>query len=97
MANPGRLSFCRVTEVCGHGLELRTHIPCEPGSVHLYWKGGKFSQSISARERDVVGNTAPENMAAAERRLEVLSDATIREAESWDWSECANQGGNFCP
>jgi hypothetical protein len=39
------------------------------------------------REWDVVGNTVPENMAAAETRLELLSEATIREAESWDWLE----------
>jgi len=39
-----------------------------------------------ARERDIVGNTVPENMAVAEKRLEEPSKATIREAESWDWS-----------
>ena len=38
------------------------------------------------RERDIVGNTIPENMVAAEKRLEELSEATIREAEAWDWS-----------
>jgi hypothetical protein len=32
-----------------------------------------------ARERDVVGNTIPENMAEAEQRLEGLSEATIRD------------------
>jgi hypothetical protein len=32
-----------------------------------------------ARERDVVGNTIPENMAEAERRLEQLSEAAIRD------------------
>jgi hypothetical protein len=31
-----------------------------------------------ARERDVVGNTIPENIAEAERRLEQLSETTIR-------------------
>jgi hypothetical protein len=41
-----------------------------------------------ARERDLVGNKVPENMVAAEEeRLEVLSEATIREAESQDWTE----------
>ena len=34
------------------------------------------------RERDVVGNSVPENMVAAERRLEELNEATIREAEA---------------
>jgi hypothetical protein len=37
------------------------------------------------RERDIIGNTIPDNMIAAERRLEELSEATIREAEAWDW------------
>jgi hypothetical protein len=40
-----------------------------------------------ARERDLVGNKVPENMVAAEERLEVLSEAKIREAESQDWTE----------
>ena len=39
------------------------------------------------RERDLVGNKVPKNMIAAEERLELLSNATIRDAESWDWSE----------
>ena len=38
-----------------------------------------------ARERDFVGNKVPESMAAAEERLELLSSATMEEAESWDW------------
>ena len=37
-----------------------------------------------ARERDIVGNTVTEIMTAAEKRLEQLSEATIREAETWD-------------
>jgi hypothetical protein len=32
-----------------------------------------------------VGYTVQENM-TAEKKLEVLSDETIGEAESWDWS-----------
>ena len=32
------------------------------------------------RERDFVGNKVPENMVAAEERLDLLSDATIRDA-----------------
>ena len=38
------------------------------------------------RERDIVGNTILENIITAEKRLEELSEATIREAELWDWS-----------
>jgi hypothetical protein len=34
------------------------------------------------RGRDIIGNTVPENMVAAERRLEELNEATIREAEA---------------
>ena len=41
---------------------------------------------FKVRERDVLSNTVPENMVAAEKRLEELSEATTREAESWDWS-----------
>jgi hypothetical protein len=42
---------------------------------------------FKARERDFIGNRVPENMIAAEERLELLSDATIKDAESWDWLE----------
>ena len=40
---------------------------------------------LRVRERDIVGNTVPEVMTAVEKRLEQLSEATIREAETWDW------------
>lgn len=40
-----------------------------------------------ARERDVVGNIVPENMAAAEKEARMLSEAAISDAESWDWGE----------
>ena len=42
---------------------------------------------FKAREADVVGNKVPEAMEAAEERLEALSKATIREAESWGWAD----------
>jgi hypothetical protein len=38
------------------------------------------------RERDIIGNTIPANMIAAEKRLEELSAATIQEAETWEQS-----------
>ena len=38
-----------------------------------------------ARESDFIGNKVPDNMIAAEERLERLSDKTVSEAESWDW------------
>jgi hypothetical protein len=37
------------------------------------------------RERDFIGNKVPDNMMAAEAALELLSNATIRDAESWGW------------
>jgi hypothetical protein len=37
--------------------------------------------------RDSVGNKVPENMVAAEERLELLSEVTIGDAESRDWTE----------
>ncbi|KAF2176070.1 hypothetical protein K469DRAFT_723381 [Zopfia rhizophila CBS 207.26] len=37
---------------------------------------------LKARERDIIGNTIPENMVMAEKRLEELSEVTIREVES---------------
>jgi hypothetical protein len=40
-----------------------------------------------ARQRDFVGSKVSENMVAAETRLELLSEATIKEAESRDWTE----------
>ena len=39
----------------------------------------------SVRERDFIGNTVPEKMTAAEKRLEKLRDATVADAESWNW------------
>jgi len=62
---------------------------CDPYSLYV-----KLSQCPSldgimllsrAQERDIVGNTVPEVITAAEKRLEQLSEATIREAETWDW------------
>ena len=46
-----------------------------------------------ARERDVVGNTIPENMAEAEKRLEELSEATVKEVEEgWeDWGSAVRR------
>lgn len=39
------------------------------------------------RERDFVGNIVPENMTAAEKRLDQLSEATVADAETWDWGD----------
>jgi len=39
------------------------------------------------RERDLVGNKIPKDMMAAEEKLELLSNTTIAEAETWGWPE----------
>ena len=40
-----------------------------------------------ARERDFIGNKVPKNMVITEERLELLSEATIKEAEMRDQTE----------
>ena len=83
-------------------LELRgtrtTHIDgqavpsqCDPYSLYVQLSRSRSLDGImlisKARKRDFVGNKVPENMVAAEERLELLSEATIREAELRDWTE----------
>jgi hypothetical protein len=64
---------------------------CDPYSLYVQLSRCRSLDGImlssKAREKDIVGNAVPENMATAEERLELLSEATIREAETWDWSE----------
>ncbi len=64
-----------------------------PGGCNPYCLYGQLSRCPSldgiilllrARERDIVGNTVLENIIAAEKRLELLSEVTIRDAKSWD-------------
>ena len=66
---------------------------CDPYSLYVQLSRSSSLQGImllsKVRERDIVGNIVPENMVAAEKRLEELSEATVREAEAWDWS-CPN-------
>ena len=84
------------------GLELRgtrtTNIngemvpsQCDPTSVYVQLSRPGRMEGImllsKVRERDFVGNKIPEEMMTAEERLELLSDATIAEAETWGWSE----------
>ena len=47
-------------------------------TVALHVLRWHYAALEGARERDVVGNTIPEDMAEAEMRLEQLSEATIR-------------------
>jgi hypothetical protein len=60
---------------------------CDPYSLYVQLSRSQSLQGImllsKVRERDVIGNTVPESMVAAEKRLEELSDATVREAEAW--------------
>ncbi|PVH90596.1 hypothetical protein DM02DRAFT_547504 [Periconia macrospinosa] len=76
----------RTVQVCGQGIPSQ----CDPYSLYVQLSRSSSMQGIMllsrVRERDIVGNTVPQNMVAAEKRLEELSEATIREAEAWDWS-----------
>ncbi|PVH90752.1 hypothetical protein DM02DRAFT_734435 [Periconia macrospinosa] len=75
----------RTTNVCGQAIPSQ----CDPYSLYVQLSRSSSLAGImllsKVRERDIIGNTVPENMVAAEKRLEELSEATIREAESWDW------------
>ena len=57
----------------------------DPHSLYVQLSRCRTLENImllsQARERDVSGNTVPESMVAAERKLEELSEATIREAD----------------
>jgi hypothetical protein len=61
---------------------------CNPYSLYVQLSRCQSPDGImlisKARGRDFIGNKVPENMVAAEERLELLSEATIREAESQD-------------
>ncbi|KAL5583752.1 hypothetical protein FOVSG1_015103 [Fusarium oxysporum f. sp. vasinfectum] len=60
---------------------------CDPYSLYVQLSRCPSLDGIilvsKARERDLVGNRIPANMAAAEARLELLSQETIRTALSW--------------
>jgi hypothetical protein len=76
----------RTLQVGGQAVQSQ----CDPYSLYVQLSRSRSLQGImllsKVRAKDVIGNTVPENMVAAERRLEELSEATIREAEAWDWS-----------
>ncbi|KAF2183629.1 hypothetical protein K469DRAFT_739718 [Zopfia rhizophila CBS 207.26] len=79
----------RTTNIDGQAVASQ----CDPYSLYVQLSRSRSLEGIillsKARERDIIGNTIPENMAMAEKRLEELSEVTIREAESWDWSSPA--------
>ena len=64
---------------------------CDPYSLCVQPSRGSSLKGImllsKVREIDFVGNRVPQNMIAAEEKLDLLSDATIKDAESWGWSE----------
>ena len=64
---------------------------CDPYSLYVQLSRCRSLDGImhvsKAREADVIGNKVPEAMEAAQERLEALSNATIREAESWGWAD----------
>jgi hypothetical protein len=80
------LGGTRTMQVCGQAVPSQ----CDPYSLYVQLSRSSTLQGImlvsKVRERDIIGNTLPENMIEAEERLEELSEATVREAEAWDWS-----------
>jgi hypothetical protein len=80
----------RTVQVCGQVVPSQ----CDPYSLYVQLSRSTSLQGImllsKMRGRDIIGNTVPENIVAAERRLEELNEATMRdaeaEAEAWGWS-----------
>ncbi|KAL8284675.1 hypothetical protein RB600_009209 [Gaeumannomyces tritici] len=79
------LRGARTTKVNGEVVPSQ----CDPYSLYVQLSRCSTLDGImllsKVRERDFIGNKVPESMVAAEQRLETLSQATIREAESWNW------------
>ncbi|KAG7413173.1 ATP-dependent DNA helicase PIF1 [Fusarium oxysporum f. sp. raphani] len=81
------LRGARTTNIDGEAVPAQ----CDPYSLYVQLSRCRTLRGITllseVRERDFVGNRVPENMVAAEEKLERLSDKTIRDAACWDWSE----------
>ncbi|EKG08990.1 DNA helicase PIF1 ATP-dependent [Macrophomina phaseolina MS6] len=79
------LQGTRTTKIDGRAVPSQ----CDPYSLYVQLSRCRSLDGImlvsKARERDFVGNKVPQSMVAAEERLESLSNATVEEAESWDW------------
>jgi hypothetical protein len=60
---------------------------CDPYSLYVQLSRCPSLDGImlvsKARERDLVGNKIPADMAAAEARLKLLSGETVEKAQSW--------------
>ena len=77
----------RTTKVNGEAVSSQ----CDPYRLYVQLSRCPSLDGITllskVRQRDVVDNNVPENMVIVEERLGLLSEATIRDAESWDWTE----------
>lgn len=73
----------RTIQVSGQAVPSK----CDLYSLYVQLSRSRSLQGITllskVRGRDVIGNTVPESIVAAEKRLEELSEATVREAEAW--------------
>jgi hypothetical protein len=79
------LQGTRTVHVCGQAVSSQ----CDPYSLYVQLSRSPSLEGImllsKVRERDIIGNKVPENMIVAEKRLDDRSEATIKEAEAWDW------------
>ncbi|KAJ3530216.1 hypothetical protein NM208_g9424 [Fusarium decemcellulare] len=82
----------RMTSINGEAVPSH----CDPYSLYVQLSRCRTLDGITllsrARERDFVGNCVPDDMVAAEERLEELSKATIRDAE-----RCLGQSPSALP
>ncbi|XP_044718847.1 PIF1-like helicase domain-containing protein [Hirsutella rhossiliensis] len=73
----------RTTKVDGRPVAAQ----CDPYSLYVQLSRCRTLDGImlvsKVRERDLVGNRVPEEMNAAQARLEVLSERTVEEASRW--------------
>jgi hypothetical protein len=81
------LRGARTTKVNGEAVSSQ----CDPYSLYVQLSRSSTLGGImllsKVRERDFVGNNVADSMVAADVRLELLCEGTIREAECWSWSE----------
>ncbi|EKG09253.1 hypothetical protein MPH_13739 [Macrophomina phaseolina MS6] len=79
------LQGTRTTKIDGQAVPSQ----CDPYSLYVQLSRCRSLDGVmlvsKARERDFVDNKVPPSMVAVEERLESLSNATVEEAESWDW------------
>ena len=80
------LRGAKTTKISGEAVPSQ----CDPYSLYVQLSRCSRLDGIMLLSkvwgRDFVGNKVADSMVAAEERLDLLSEATIRDAESWDWS-----------